>query len=235
MATPHIGAEVGAIAKKILLPGDPLRAKFIAENYLEEPVLFNTVRNMLGYTGRYKGELVSVMGTGMGMPSLSIYVHELIHAFGVEKLVRVGSAGAMTDQLDLYDIVIAQGASTDSRFAFQYDLNGTYSALSSWSLLSKAVKAAEEQGKKVHVGSIFSTDIFYNRLNATETHWKRWAEMGCLAIEMEAYALFAEAQAAGVDALALLTISDSMVSGVETTAEEREKSFGAMMEIALAI
>lgn len=235
MATPHIGAERGAIAEKILLPGDPLRAQFIAENYLQDVKPFNTVRNMLGFTGTYHGAPVSVMGTGMGMPSISIYAHELIHEFGVQKLIRVGSAGAMTDALSLYDIVLAQGASTDSRIAFQYDLNGTYSALASWSLLQAAYEAATQQGKDVAVGGVFSTDVFYNPLNVQDAHWKRWAGMGLLAVEMEAYALYAEAAAAGVDALAIVTISDSLVTGQETTATEREQSFGAMMDIALAI
>lgn len=235
MATPHIGAERGAIAEKILLPGDPLRAQFIAQNYLQDATPFNTIRNMLGFTGTYRGEPVSVMGTGMGMPSLSIYAHELIHEFGVQKLIRVGSAGAMTEALDLYDIVLAQGASTDSRIAYQFGLNGTYSALASWELLRAAYDAAQAQGKDVKVGGLFSSDVFYNPLNVSENHWQRWAHMGLLAVEMEAYALYAEAAAAGVDALAIVTISDSLVTGKETTPEEREKSFGAMMEIALAI
>lgn len=235
MATPHIEAEKGAIAEKILLPGDPLRAKFIAETYLTDAVCFNRVRNMLGYTGLYHGERVSVMGTGMGMPSLSIYAHELIHAYGVKNLIRVGSAGAMREDLHLYDLVLAQGACTDSRIAFPYALNGTYSAIASWNLLSRAAKAADAQGKTVHVGNVFSTDVFYNPLNSSEAHWKKWANMGCLAVEMETYALYALAASAGVDALGILTISDSLVSGKETTSEERQNSFHAMMEIALAV
>lgn len=235
MATPHIGAEKGDIAEKILLPGDPLRARFIAENYLEAPVAFNSVRNMLGYTGTYRGEPVSVMGTGMGIPSLSIYAYELIHAFGVKRLIRVGSAGALQKDLKLYDIVLAQGACTDSNVSFQYDLKGTYSAIASWNLLAKAAEMAKEQGKTVHVGNVFSTDVFYNPLNSEQHHFEKWAGMGCLAQEMEAYALYAVAAAAGAEALAILTISDSMVSGEETTAEERQNSFHAMMQLALAI
>jgi len=235
MATPHIGAEKGDIAEKILLPGDPLRARFIAENYLEAPVAFNSVRNMLGYTGTYRGEPVSVMGTGMGIPSLSIYAYELIHAFGVKRLIRVGSAGALQKDLKLYDIVLAQGACTDSNVAFQYDLKGTYSAIASWNLLAKAAEMAKKQGKTVHVGNVFSTDVFYNPLNSEQHHFEKWAGMGCLAQEMEAYALYAVAAAAGAEALAILTISDSMVSGEETTAEERQNSFHAMMQLALAI
>lgn len=202
---------------------------------MDNPVCFNRVRNMLGYTGTYHGQRVSVMGTGMGMPSLSIYVHELIHEYGVKRLIRVGSAGAMRKDLHLYDLVLAQGACTDSRIAFPYALNGTYSAISSWTLLSRAAKAAEEQGKAVHVGNVFSTDVFYNPLNVQEAHWKKWAEMGCLAVEMETYALYALAASAGVDALGIMTISDSLVSGQETTAQERQNSFHAMMEIALAV
>lgn len=235
MATPHIQAERGEIAEKILLPGDPLRAKFIAETFLTDSVCFNRVRNMLGYTGTYRGERVSVMGTGMGMPSLSIYAYELIHTYGVKKLIRVGSAGAMRENLNLYDLVLAEGACTDSRIAFPYDLNGTYSAIASWALLSRAAKAAEAQGKTAHVGNVFSTDVFYNPLNSREDHWKKWAKMGCLAVEMETYALYALAAASGVDALSILTISDSLVSGNETTAAERQNSFQAMMEIALAV
>lgn len=234
MATPHNQARMGEIAEKILLPGDPLRAKFIAETFLTDVVQFNATRNMLGYTGTYNGERVSVMGSGMGIPSIAIYAHELIHQYGVKKLIRVGSAGAFTDKLDLYDIVLAQGACTDSNFAYQYDLKGTYSAIASWDLLKSAYDAAKRMGQKVHVGNVFASDIFYNQLNASG-NWKRWADMGCLCIDMESYGLYAIAARAGVQALTLLTISDSLVSGKETTAEERQLSFNRMMEIALAV
>lgn len=235
MSTPHNQAQSGQIAEKILLPGDPLRAKYIAEKYLDEPIQFNATRNMFGYTGAYRGERVSVMGTGMGIPSIGIYAHELIHQYGVKKLIRVGSAGAYTDRLNVYDIVLAQGACTDSRFAYQYDLHGTFSAISSWALLKRAYDVAEAKNEKVYIGNVFSSDIFYNALNQSEGNWKKWAKMGCLCVDMESYGLYAVAAEAGVDALTILTISDSLVTGVETSAEEREKSFGRMMEIALEV
>ncbi|MCI6157052.1 purine-nucleoside phosphorylase [Peptoniphilaceae bacterium SGI.137] len=235
MPTPHNTAEKGQIAGKILLPGDPLRAKFVADNYLQEAKQFNSTRNMFGFTGIYRGEPVSVMGTGMGMPSLGIYVYELIHEYDVKKLIRIGSAGAYTDRLKLYDIVLAQGACTDSNFAMQFDTHGTFSAIASWSLLKKAYDVAEKMNQTVHVGNIFSSDIFYNALNREQDHWKKWAKLGCLCVEMETYALYTLAAEAGVDALSVLTISDSLTSGEETTAAQRENSFQTMMEIALNI
>ncbi|MDO5717764.1 MAG: purine-nucleoside phosphorylase [Tissierellia bacterium] len=232
MSTPHNKAKKGDIAEKILLPGDPLRAKFIADNFLEDAVQFNAVRNMFGYTGYYKGEKVSVMGTGMGIPSIGIYSYELINKYGVKKLIRVGSCGAYAEELDLFDIVIAQAASTDSNYAYQYDLPGIYSATSSWKLLSKAASICEKKGQRYYVGNILTSDIFYD--NNPEI-WKKWAAMGILAVEMESYALFCNAAKAGVDALTILTVSDSLVHHKETTTEQREKSFTKMMEIALEI
>jgi len=232
VSTPHINAKKGEIAETILLPGDPLRAKFIAETYLEDPVQFNAVRNMLGYTGTYKGKKVSVMGTGMGIPSMGIYSYELIHHYGVKNLIRVGSCGAYHEDLELYDIVFGMGACTNSDFAQQYQIPGTYSAIASWDLLYKAKKVAEEKGIDVHVGNILSSDIFYND---TPDVFEKWAKMGVLAVEMEAYGLYCNAAAAGVNALTILTVSDSLVHDVKTTPEERERSFTQMMEIALEL
>jgi len=232
MTTPHISAKKGDIAETILLPGDPLRAKFIAENFLEDVTQFNSIRNMFGFTGTYKGKKVSVMGTGMGVPSIGIYSYELIHFYGVKNLIRVGSCGAFDENLKLYDVIIAQGACTDSNYADQYDLSGTYSAIASYDLLSKAVKSAEEKGVDVHVGNILTSDVFYSQ---KEDSWKQWAKMGVLAAEMETYALYCNAASAGVNALTILTVSDSIAKGEETSPEERQKSFTKMMEIALEL
>ena len=232
MTTPHISAKKREIAETILLPGDPLRAKFIAENFLENPVQFNAVRNMFGYTGTYKGKRISVMGTGMGVPSIGIYSYELIHFFGVKNLIRVGSCGAFQKDLKLYDVIFGMGASTNSDYAKQYNLPGTYSATASWELLYKAVKVAEEKGVTAHVGNILTSDTFYS---ADSTDTKRWTDMNILAVEMESYALYCNAAYAGVNALTILTVSDSIVNKEETTAEEREKSFTTMMEIALEL
>jgi purine-nucleoside phosphorylase len=232
MATPHIAANKGDIAETILLPGDPLRAKFIADTFLEDVVQFNTTRNMFGYTGTYKGKKISVMGTGMGIPSIGIYSYELIHFYGVKNLIRVGSCGALQKDLKLYDVIFGMGASTNSNYAHQYNLPGTFSATASWELLSKAKKVADEKNIPVTVGNILSSDTFYS---ADETEAQRWAKMNVLAVEMEAYALYCNAAAAGVNALCILTVSDSIVNKEETTAEEREKSFTRMMEIALEL
>lgn len=232
MATAHIQAEKGEIAETILLPGDPLRAKFIAETYLENITQFNAVRNMFGYTGTYKGKRISVMGTGMGAPSIGIYSYELIHFFGVKNLIRVGSCGAYDPSLELYDIILGMGASTNSNFAHQYNLPGTLSATASWDLLYKAKKISEEKNIDVVVGNILTSDIFYND---TANVYEKWSKMGILAVEMEAYALYCNAAAAGVNALTILTVSDSLVKKMETTAIEREKSFTQMMEIALEL
>ena len=232
MSTPHNAANKGQIAKTVLLPGDPLRAKFIAENFLENVTQFNSVRNMFGFTGTYKGKEVSVMGGGVGMPSLGIYVSELFEFYGVERVIRIGSAGAYSKDCELFDLVIAQGACTDSNFAHQYQLPGTFSAIGSYSLLEKAVESAKKHNAKYHVGNIFSSDIFY-AADCSKGDWKKWADMGCLCVEMEAYALYCLASYYHKEALAILTISDSFVDSKATTAEERQKSFTKMMEVAL--
>ncbi|HMM69818.1 MAG TPA: purine-nucleoside phosphorylase [Gudongella oleilytica] len=232
MTTPHNSAVRGDIAETILLPGDPLRAKFIAENFFEDPVQFNTVRNMFGYTGTYKGKKISVMGTGMGVPSIGIYSYELIHFYGVKNLIRVGSCGALQGNLKLYDVIIGMGASTNSSYAHQYGLPGTYSATASWDLMYKAVRVAEEKGIPVHVGNILTSDTFYS---ADTDSIAKWQSMNIMAVEMESFALYCNAAYAGVNALTILTVSDSIVNKEETTPEEREKSFTRMMEIALEL
>lgn len=231
--TPHINvAEKGIIAETVLLPGDPLRAKFIAETFLENPVQFNTVRNMYGYTGTYKGKKVSVMGTGMGMPSIGIYSYELIHFYGVKNLIRVGSCGSMQENVKVRDIVIGMAASTNSNYGSQYDLPGTLAPTASWQLLKKAVDAANSKGIEPKVGNILSSDIFYDEDSES---WKKWAKMGVLAVEMEAAALYMNAARARANALCILTVSDSLVTHEATTAEERQTTFTQMMEIALEL
>lgn len=232
MSTPHNQAQMGEIAETVLMPGDPLRAKFLAETYLENVKVFNTVRNMLGYTGYYHGKKVSIMGSGMGMPSIGIYAYELYNFYDVKKIIRIGSCGALQKDVHLRDIVIAQGACTDSRFAHQFELPGTFSAISSYTLLEKAVEKAKEKNLTYHVGNIVSSDVFYH---ADKDSASQWASMGCLGVEMESYALFALASYHGKQALTLLTVSDSLVSNEATSADEREKTFTDMMEIALEI
>jgi purine-nucleoside phosphorylase len=231
--TPHINvSEQGVIAETVLLPGDPLRAKFIAENYLENPVQFNTVRNMFGYTGTYKGKKVSVMGTGMGIPSIGIYSYELIHFYGVKNLIRIGSCGSIQENVKVRDIVIGMSASTNSNYAGQYNLPGTYAPTASWTLLKKAIDIANNKGVEVKVGNILSSDTFYDD---QADSWKKWANMGVMAIEMEAAALYMNAARAGVNALCILTVSDSLVSHEATSAEERQTTFTQMMDIALEL
>ena len=231
--TPHIGAKAGEIAETILLPGDPLRAQYIAEHFLTEVKQFNTTRNMFGYTGYYDGKRVSVMGTGMGCPSIGIYSYELIHFYGCKNLIRVGTAGALRPEVKVRDMVFGMGACTTSNYVKQFHLPGDYSCICSYELLQKAVKAAEEKGLSYHVGNIVSSDMFYNpELPETGTSWAR---MGVLAVEMEAAALYSNAAYAGVNALCILTISDSAVTGEATTAEERQTTFTNMMEVALKL
>lgn len=232
MATPHNQAEKGQIAKTVLMPGDPLRAKFLAQTYLDDVKQFNGVRNMLGYTGTYKGKEVSIMGSGMGMPSIGIYSHELYSQYGVENIIRIGSCGSYQKDVHVRDVIIVQGSCTDSNFAHQYELPGTYSAISSFELLEKAVALAKEKGITYHVGNVLASDIFYH---ADKETVDKWASMGCLGVEMESYALFATAAYLNKRALTLLTVSDSLVANEDTTAEEREKTFTVMMEIALEI
>ena len=229
MPTPHNNAKKGDIAKTVLMPGDPLRAKFIAENYLENTVCYNEVRGMLGYTGTYKGVPVSVQGSGMGMPSIGIYSWELFNEYGVENIIRVGTAGAVADSVQLRDVVIGMSASTNSAYASQYRLPGTYAPTASWSLLSAAVKAAEAKGSSFHVGNILSSDTFYDDADSLAD----WQKMNVLAIEMEAAALYMNAARAGKNALCILTVSDCPLKGLSTTAEERQTTFRDMMEIAL--
>lgn len=229
MPTAHNTAQPGEIAETILLPGDPLRAQFIAEQFLTGAKQFNAVRNMFGYTGTYKGKEISVMGTGMGCPSIGIYTHELIHVYGVKNLLRIGSCGSMQEYVKMGDIVMAMGASTDSNYAHQYQLPGTFCATASFGLLHSAQKAAEEKGFRYVVGNVLSSDIFY-----TETpEWEQWAKMGVLAAEMESFALYCNASRAGVNALGIFTVSDSMVTGEEMSSEERQIGFTNMMEVAL--
>ena len=230
--TPHIGATNESIAKTVLLPGDPLRAKFIAERYLAEAVQFNAVRNMFGFTGTYQGKPVSVMGSGMGIPSIGIYSYELIHFYGVKRLIRVGSCGSFQADLKVRDVVIGLSASTNSNYASQFALPGTYAPSASWSLIKQAVAVAEKKGIEVRVGNILSSDIFYDD---NREAWKQWAKMGVLAVEMEAAALYMNAARAGVEALCILTVSDSLVTHEATTAEERQSSFNQMVEIALEL
>ena len=230
MSTPHNRGNIGDFAKTVLMPGDPLRAKFIAETFLENPRLVNTVRNMLAYTGTYKGKEVTVMGSGMGMPSIGIYSYELFKFYGVEQIIRIGSCGAFQENMNLFDIIICQGSSTDSNFAAQYQLPGIYSPLASYDLLEKAVVSAKNHHANYHVGNILSSDIFYR---ADGDSWKKWKDMGVLGVEMESYALYCNASYLHKKALTILTVSDSFISKKETTAEEREKSFTQMMEIAL--
>ena len=231
--TPHIGAQIGEIAETILLPGDPLRAKYIAENFLTDAKQFNTTRNMFGYTGYYNGKRVSVMGTGMGCPSIGIYSYELIHFYGCKNLIRIGTAGAMQPQVKIRDVVFGMGACTTSNYIKQFRLPGGYSCVCSYELLQKAVHAAEEIGVNYHVGNILTSDMFYNPdIPEIGTSWQK---MGVLAVEMEAAALYSNAAYAGVNALCILTISDSIITGEATTAEERQTSFTNMMKIALSL
>ncbi len=231
--TPHINvSEQGIIAETVLMPGDPLRAKFIAETYLDNPVEFNNVRNMFGYTGSYKGKKISIMGSGMGMPSIGIYSYELIHFYGVKNIIRIGSCGAIQEDIKIRDIVIGLSASTNSNYASQYELPGTFAPTASWTLTKKAVDIAQSKGIPTRVGNILSSDIFYDDDPDT---WRKWARMGVLAIEMEAAALYMNAARAGANALCILTVSDSLVSHEITTAEERQTSFTNMMEIALEL
>ena len=230
--TPHNAAKAGDIAETVLLPGDPLRAKFVAETFLKDTVQYNSIRGMLGYTGKYKGRRVSVQGTGMGMPSMGIYSYELIHFYGVKNLIRIGTAGGMQPDSKLYDVIIGMGACYDSHYAAQYQLPGTYAPICSFALLEKAVQAARDKGIPVRVGNIVSNDLFYSASPALD----KWAEMGVLACEMEAAALYMNAAYAGVNALCIVTVSDVIGGGGEiATPEERETAFTRMMEIALEL
>ena len=230
--TPHNAATLGDIAKTVLMPGDPLRAKYIADTYLDDVRCFNTVRNMLGFTGTYQGNPVSVMGSGMGMPSIGIYSYELFEFYGVESIIRIGSAGGVAPDIKVRDVVAGMGACTDSNFAAQYDLPGTFAPIASFELLERAVAAARAQGVDIKVGNVLSSDHFYLD---DPTSTARWQKMGVLAVEMEAAALYMNAARAGKQALCLLTVSDLPLTGESLPADERQTSFNQMMEIALSL
>lgn len=236
MATPHIKAEKGDFAKTVLMPGDPLRSEFIAKNFLESPRLVNNVRGVQGYTGTYKGVPVSVMASGMGMPSMGIYSYELYKFFGVENIIRVGSIGAMSAKVKIRDIILGEGACTNSAYAENYRLPGTYAPTADFELLRIAAEEAERLGLDYHVGNILSSDTFYNDeegLSENETSLAKWGKMGVLGVEMEAAALYMNAARLGGKALAICTVSDSLVTGEATTSDERQTSFTQMMELAL--
>lgn len=231
MATPHISAEPGDFADTVLLPGDPLRAQYIAENFLEDADLVTSVRNILGYTGTYKGNSVSVMGTGMGIPSASIYATELVKEYGVKKLIRIGSCGALSHDLELRDIVIAMGACTDSNVNRARYGGYDFAAIADYGLLRAAVDTAEAHGKKVHVGNIYTSDLFYHPDDEGQIGFNQ--RMGVLAVEMEAAGLYGLAAEYGARALALMTVSDHVLTHEATSAEDRQTTFNDMVEIAL--
>ena len=229
--TAHIyAAQKGEIAESILLPGDPLRAKFIAENFLDSPKCYNEIRGMLGYTGTYKGVPVSVQGTGMGMPSMGIYSWELIKDYGVQNLIRIGSAGSFSEKVKIRDIVFGLAASTDSNYVHTFGINGNYSPCADFELLMTAKASADKLNIPVHAGNIVSCDVFYEQ---QEGWWQKWAQMGVMAVEMEAAALYMNAAYLGAKALCIVTISDHFITSEQSTSEEREKTFTDMMRIAL--
>ncbi|MBQ7613222.1 MAG: purine-nucleoside phosphorylase [Spirochaetaceae bacterium] len=225
----HIEAEKGQVADRILLPGDPLRAQFVAENFLTDAKCYNKVRNMFGFTGLYKGMKVSVQGTGMGMPSLSIYVNELFDFYGVQKAIRIGTAGSIQKEVELRSVVMAMSACTDSGINNHRFSGLSFAPTAHWELLKKAYDSAVALNQKVSIGTIFSSDIFYD----TASNWKRFAAYGALAVEMETAELYSLAAQYKREALGIFTISDSMVTGETTSAEDRQKTFTAMMQIAL--
>lgn len=230
MSTPHIDAKVGDFAKTVLMPGDPLRAKFIAENFLENATLVNNVRGVQGYTGSFKGEKVSVMASGMGMPSMGIYSYELFKYFDINTILRIGSAGALHTDIHVRDVVIGMGCSTDSNYAANYDLPGTFAPLCSYPVLKASVEAAEEMGAKYRVGNLLSTDVFYGDDSTVND---RWAKMGVMAVEMEGAALYMNAARLRKNALVICTVSNHLITGEELTAAERQNSFGEMITLAL--
>lgn len=231
MPTPHISAKLGEIAKTVLMPGDPLRAKFIAETFLTDPVLVNNVRGVQGHTGTWKGVPVTVMASGMGIPAIGIYSYELYNFYDVDNIIRIGSAGALRDDLKLMDIVAGQGACTDSNFAHQFELNGTFAPICDYTLLSEAVAAAKERGIDMRVGNILSADNFYSPVGKDSSD--RWRDMGVMAVEMEAAGLYMNAAAAGKRALCICTISDHIYRPEALSAEDRQLSLRQMIEIAL--
>ena len=229
--TPHIGAKLGEIAETVIMAGDPLRAKFMAEKFLENPVQFNNVRGMLGYTGTFQGKRVSVMGHGMGIPSIGIYTYELYNFYDVKTIIRVGSAGSINADLHVGDLVVAMGACTNSNYGRQYELPGTFAPIADFSLVRGAVEACERFGYNYKVGNVLSSDVFYSE----NPHNDKWINMGVLAIEMEASALYMNAARAGKRALVILTISDHLLTGELTTAEERQTTFTHMMDVAFSL
>ena len=229
MSTPHIEAKQGDIAETILLPGDPLRAKYIAETFLENPVCYNEVRNMLGYTGTYKGKRISVQGTGMGIPSISIYATELMKEYNVQNLIRVGTCGAIQKDVKIRDVILSMSASTDSQTNKKVFGNMDYAPTANFELLKKAYDAGMEKGLQLKVGNVFSADIFYDDYAEHE----KWAQYGILAVEMEAAALYTLAAKYGRKALAILTVSDHILTGEATSPEERQTTFNQMIEVAL--
>ncbi|MBQ2793453.1 MAG: purine-nucleoside phosphorylase [Clostridia bacterium] len=230
--TPHIKAEPSDFARTVLMPGDPLRSKFIAENFLENARLINNVRGIQGYTGSYKGVPVSVMASGMGMPSIGIYSYELYNFFGVDNIIRVGSAGGTSERVKIRDVIIGMGACTTSNYAVQYNLEGTFAPICDYELMTAAIEEAKKIGASYVVGNILSSDIFYN---ADPTAREKWTRMGVLGVEMEAAALYMNAAYAGKRALAICTVSDHLLTGEALDADARQNSFTDMMEIALGV
>ncbi len=231
MSTPHNSAAPGEFAKTVLMPGDPLRAEFVAKTFLTDAKLVNAVRGINGFTGLYRGTPVSVMASGMGMPSIGIYSYELFEFYGVENILRIGSAGALRPEVKIRDLVLGMGACTNSAYASQYGLHGTFAPIASYALLQCAAEEAERLGARYHVGNLLSSDTFYSD-SAREAN-EGWRKMGVLAIEMEAAALYMNAARTGKNALAICTVSDHLITGEETTADERQKTFTTMMEVAL--
>ncbi len=230
--TPHNQAVFGEIAKTVLMPGDPLRAKLLAETYLENPVQYNTVRGMYGYTGTYKGKPVSVQGSGMGCPSIGIYSYELFNFYDVDRIIRIGSAGAIDPDLHIGDIVIGMGSCTNSNYASQYALPGNFAPIASYHLVKGAQETATALGLPYKVGNLFCSDTFYDDREGSLLPWQK---MGVLAVEMESAALYLNAARAGKEALCICTISDCPFTGEATTAEERQNKFTQMMEVALQL
>ena len=231
MSTPHNTAKPSEVAKTVLMPGDPLRAKYVAEHYLEDVVCINQVRNMLGFTGTYQGKRITVMGSGMGMPSIGIYSYELYNFYDVDTIIRIGTAGGLSPRVQLRDVVMGQAACTNSNYAAHYKLPGIIAPICDFGLLRMAVDEAERLGVTYHVGDLLSTDVFYG--DAADN--KPWIEMGVLATEMEAAALYLNAMEAGKKALGIMTISDHVVTGESLSADDRQNTFTQMMEIALGV
>ncbi len=229
--TPHIGAKFGEIAETVIMAGDPLRAKFMAEKFLDDPVQFNNVRGMLGFTGTHQGKRVSVMGHGMGIPSIGIYTYELFNFYGVKTIIRVGSAGSINEDLHVGNLVLVEGACTNSNYASQYELPGTFAPIADFGLLRGAADACDRFGYRYKVGNVLSSDTFYTE----NAHNDKWINMGVLAVEMEASALYMNAARSGKRALTILTISDHILTGEATTAEERQTTFTHMMDVAFTL